>query len=80
MIESSKQHEWSVTMRNHLYHSDDPSDEPAYFHRAFSGATAAEAHAAAVAYGLDAGDCSPVEDVAEVEGPLSAPNGAEVAL
>ena len=79
MSESSNHPQWSVTMRNHLYRND--GDEgPAYFHRTFPGATAAEAHAAAVAYGLDAGDCSPVEDVAEVEGPLSAPSGEAVSL
>ena len=67
MSESSKQSEWSVTMRNHLY-TRDGDEGPAYFHSTFPGATAADAHAAAVAYGLDAGDCSPVEDVAEVDG------------
>ena len=67
---------WSVTFRNHLHRADDPSDEPAYFRREFPAATREEAHAAAVAYGLDTGDCSPVEDVAEVEGPLSAPGRA----
>jgi hypothetical protein len=61
---------WSVTMANHLHNPRDPSDEPAFFHREFPGATREEAYAAAVHYGDDVGDCSPSGGVEDVEGPL----------
>lgn len=65
---------WSVLFLNRLYMPG--SDEgPMHFRREFPGATAADAHAAGVAWAEDCGDCeaAPVE---EVEGPLSAPGRA----
>ena len=61
---------WSVTMLNHLHTRSDPDDEPAFFQREFRAHSAVEAFAAAMAYGLDAGDCSPSGGAEDVEGPL----------
>jgi hypothetical protein len=61
---------WSVTMANHLHTPSDPEDEPAFFHHEFRAHSAVEAFAAAVAWGKDAGDCSPSGGVEDVEGPL----------
>jgi len=61
---------WSVTMANHLHTPSDPEDEPAFFHHEFRARSAVEAFAAAVAWGKDAGDCSPAGGVEDVEGPL----------
>lgn len=60
---------WSVCMANHLHTPSDPDDEPAFFHREFRARSAVEAHAAAVAWAADAGDCSPSGGVEDVDGP-----------
>ena len=71
---------WSVTMANHLHTPSDPDDEPAFFCRTFRALTREAAHAAAVAYGEAAGDCSPSGGVEEVDGPAwTVPDGVEVA-
>jgi hypothetical protein len=57
-------------MANHLHDPADPADEPAFFARTFPGRSAEEAHAAAVAWAAEAGDCSPSGGVEDVEGPL----------
>lgn len=59
---------WSVTMANHCWQRGD--DEPAHFQREFRAHSAVEAFAAAMAWGLDAGDCSPSGGVEDVEGPM----------
>jgi hypothetical protein len=70
---------WGVEMLNHLHTPSDPDDEPAFFRREFRARTREEAHAAAVAFGEAAGDCSPSGGVEDVEGPLWAAGGEGVA-